>query len=168
LSQTHYRGGEFFYQNSLILKKSLYICNVVAVLHEGKFEFLKRRFMKVWFCRFMCYACLYLLAFLPSLGLAFDDFSNQQDSIQMENDCTVNIQEFYVTIDQIILCPEGIFVNLENIGVLPIYSLTRLESNLFFIKAANVCPKHGQYCPTCGGCAPWNRCLYRCKCPQRP
>jgi hypothetical protein len=111
---------------------------------------------------------LFLLAFLPSIGLAFDDFSNKQDSMQIESDCDFNTHEFYVTIDQIILCSEGIFVNLENIGILPIYSLTQIESNLFFVKALIACPKHGQYCPTCGGCAPWNRCRYRCKCPQRP
>jgi hypothetical protein len=84
--------------------------------------------------------CLGFL-FLSSKGLAFDDFLNEQDSMQIENGYNVDTYEFYVTADQIILCSEGIFVNLENIGILPIYSLIQIGSNLYSVKTT--CPKHG-------------------------
>ncbi len=76
--------------------------------------------------------------------------------------------QIYVTIDRIIILNEGIYVDLEHGGLVPVKNVTWLQDGLCLIVLyRDPDCGHAVYCPNCGGCNPRNRCPSRCKCPPR-
>jgi hypothetical protein len=76
--------------------------------------------------------------------------------------------EIFVPANQLILCDSGIYLNLEGCEPIPLNHISYVSDGLFLVKLAATCPRHGQYCPRCGGCHPSNKCSYRCKCGNYP
>jgi hypothetical protein len=79
----------------------------------------------------------------------------------------VECQSYVTTIDRIIMTNEGIFVDLDSMGMIPISSITWLQNGHCLITYKDPDCGHTVYCTKCGGCDPTNRCQYRCKCQSR-
>lgn len=75
-----------------------------------------------------------------------------------------NYKEILVSVGDLILVQEGLFVDLGCEGIFPVKSMTLVEPGVYLVRGWHEC-NHDVYCPRCGGCAPYNQCGGRCKCP---
>ena len=79
------------------------------------------------------------------------------------------VDEFYVNADQILLSDGGIFVNIDDLGFIPVAAVFFDSSGRYFVQLDRD-PQcgHTVYCPVCRGCYPGNQCQHRCKCREYP